>query len=213
MMMHIDVCGEDMMLLPGRALLWPARQTMVVSDLHWGKTAHFRKHGIAIPIGAQRTDEVRLSKLIQHYRVERLVVAGDMFHSVANKQVDGFAHWRGQHKELHIDLVLGNHDILPSAMYSENNITIHPEVMDAGPFLISHDKLVEPDKFHIHGHLHPCFTAGGRGRMSIRTQCFCIDDNRMVLPSFGSFTGCHNISASDYRQIYLIADDEVIRWQ
>ena len=212
-MLGIQLQLEEVKLLPEKALYWPARKTIIVSDLHWGKTAHFRKHGIAIPIGAQHGDEVRLSNLVQGYGVERLIVAGDLFHSVTNKQVDGFAHWRQQHKELHLDLVLGNHDILPSEKYSEHNIALHPEFMDAGPFIISHDKLVDPDKFHIHGHLHPCFTANGRGRMSIRTQCFCIDDNRMVLPSFGSFTGCHNINAVDFRQIYLIANDEVIRWQ
>lgn len=212
-MLGIQLQSEEFKLLSEKALYWPAQKTIIVSDLHWGKTAHFRKHGIAIPIGAQQADEVRLSNLVQGYGVERLIIAGDLFHSVANKQVDGFAHWRQQHKELHLDLVLGNHDILPYEKYLEHNIALHPEIMDAGPFIISHDKLAEPGKFHIHGHLHPCFTAGGRGRMSVRTQCFCIDDNRMVLPSFGSFTGCHNISAADYRQIYLIANDEVIRWQ
>lgn len=202
-----------MNLLPERALLWPAQKTLIVADLHWGKTAHFRKHGIAIPIGAQHADEARLSGLVEQYDVERLIVAGDMFHSVRNNQVDGFAHWRSRHRQLRIELVLGNHDILGRERYEENSIQLHHEWLDAGSFLITHEELDAPAKFYIHGHLHPCFTAGGRGRNSIKTQCFCIDNNRMVLPSFGSFTGCYNINSAEYSHIYLIANNEVIQWQ
>lgn len=212
-MMEVDIQGEMMQLLPGKALLWPSCNTMIVSDLHWGKTAHFRRHGIAIPANAQQADEIRLSQMVQQHGVQRLIIAGDMFHSVTNKQVEEFSHWRNAHLQLHIDLVVGNHDILPAQQYAVNDITVHRELLDAGPFLISHDEIPDAEKFHIHGHMHPCFTAGGRGRTSIRLQCFCMNGSRMVLPSFGTFTGCHNISATEYKQIFLLAGDEVIQWQ
>lgn len=212
-MMEMDIQGERMQLLPGKAILWPARNTMIVSDLHWGKTGHFRKHGIAIPVKAQEADEIKLSEMVRQYGVERLIVAGDMFHSGNNKQVEGFSHWRNAHGQLHIDLVVGNHDILPVQQYIANNITPHSKYLDAGPFFISHDEMPDAEKFHIHGHVHPCFTADGRGRTRIKLQCFCMDDKRMILPSFGTFTGCYNISSADYKHIFLLAGDEVMQWQ
>ena len=74
-----------------------------------------------------------------------------MFHSRENNQVTNFAHWRAAHKELAIDLVLGNHDILARDIYTSNEMTVHEEVLDAGPFLISHDVLESADRFYIHG--------------------------------------------------------------
>lgn len=212
-MLHINLQGEEVVLLPGRALYWPKEKTLIAADLHWGKTAHFRKNGIAIPINAQHADETRLSELINSHSVERLIVAGDMFHSRENNQVAGFAHWRAAHKDLAIDLVLGNHDILAREIYTSNNMTVYEEVLDAGPFLISHDVLESADRFYIHGHIHPCFAVSGKGRGSIRLACFCMNSERMILPSFGSFTGGSKVSEKDFNHIYLIAEDEVIQWQ
>lgn len=202
-----------MSLLPGKALLWQQRHTLIVADLHWGKTAHFRKHGIAIPINAQHNDEIRLAELIRQHKVERLIVAGDMFHSRENNEVDNFSHWRNAHKELSIDLVLGNHDILPEEMYTGNNMAVHEAILDEGSFIISHDEIAEPGKFYIHGHIHPAFVVSGRGRNNIKLPCYCMNDKRLVLPSFGSFTGSHKVSTKEYSHIYVIAEDEVIQWQ
>ena len=212
-MLHINLQGEEVLLLPGRALYWPKEKTLIAADLHWGKTAHFRKNGIAIPINAQHADESRLSALVTHHAAERLIIAGDMFHSRENNQVTNFSHWRSAHNGLTIDLVLGNHDILAKDIYTGNNMTVHEEVLDAGPFLISHDILEDAGKFYIHGHIHPRFAASGKGRGSIRLACFCMNKQRMILPSFGSFTGGSNVSEKEFDHIYLIAEDEVIQWQ
>lgn len=211
-MLHINLQGEELILLPGKALYWPKEKTLIAADLHWGKTAHFRKNGIAIPINAQHADESRLSTLVTHHAAERLIIAGDMFHSRENNQVTIFSHWRLAHNELTIDLVLGNHDKLAKDIYTGNNMTVHEEVLDVGPFLISHDILEDADKFYIHGHIHPRFAASGKGRGSIRLACFCMNKQRMILPSFGSFTGGSNVSEKEFDHIYLIAEDEVIQW-
>lgn len=212
-MLPVRIQNEEMLLLPEKAILWAAQKTIIVSDLHWGKTAHFRKNGIAIPAQVQHADEARLSALVNNHKAERLIVAGDMFHSVQNNDTDNFSHWRSKHTDLHIDLVLGNHDILEEAAYSSNNITIHEQVLDTGTFLISHDELEAPEKFYIHGHIHPAISLSGRGRTSVKLPCYCMDDKKLILPSFGSFTGSHKINPSNFRYIYVVAEDEVIQWQ
>lgn len=212
-MLQIEIAGEPILLLPGKAIFRPSDKTLIASDLHWGKAAHFRKNGIAIPMSTQHADEIRLAGLIEQLGAERLIIAGDLFHSADNNEVNNFAHWRNAHPNLHIDLVMGNHDILPAEKYTGYNIELHQQVMDVGTFLISHDEMEEPDKFYIHGHIHPCFTAAGKGRTKVRLPCFCMDSKRLVLPSFGSFTGGHNISAEQYMHIYVIANEDVIQWQ
>lgn len=212
-MLQITVQSEQLCLLPQKAVYWPARRTLILADLHWGKAGHFRKNGIAIPARAQQADEAKLSSLVRSLNTERLIIAGDMFHSKENKEVEQFSRWRSAHNQLAIDLVLGNHDILPEAAYTSYGITLHENTLDAGPFVFCHDELCDPHKFYMHGHIHPSITLSGRGRTSMRLACFCIDDEKLVLPSFGSFTGSHKVSAENYRNIYVIADDEVIQWQ
>ena len=117
-MPQVRIENTTLELLPEKAIYVEATKTIIVADLHWGKTGHFRKNGIAIPLNTQHADETKLSKLVKRHKAERLIVAGDFFHSHANNETDGFAHWRTAHKELQIELVTGNHDILPKEHYS-----------------------------------------------------------------------------------------------
>ena len=41
--------GEPLVLLGARALYWPARQALLLADLHLGKADVFRRAGIALP--------------------------------------------------------------------------------------------------------------------------------------------------------------------
>lgn len=212
-MQEIVVEGEKLQLLPQRAIYWQAKSTLVISDLHWGKTAHFRKHGIAIPLNTQQGDEIRLANIIKELDIKRLIIAGDFFHSKANKETESFAHWREMHRDLHIDLIIGNHDILSRSTYEEFNIVVHEEQLKEGPFLITHDCSESDDGYCIHGHLHPALTISRRGHRRLKLPCYCIDNNRMILPAFGSFTGNYKVKQSDHKHLYVIADSEVIQWK
>ncbi|HET7427286.1 MAG TPA: DEAD/DEAH box helicase, partial [Gemmatimonadales bacterium] len=55
----LRLAGEDLVLLPERALFWPRTATLVVADLHWGKAATFRAAGIPIPTGTTGEDLAR----------------------------------------------------------------------------------------------------------------------------------------------------------
>jgi DNA ligase-associated metallophosphoesterase len=211
-MLDITLKGEQLTLLPERALLWPSQKTLIVADLHWGKSGHFRKHGIAIPASAQQQDEIKLARIIKEHNVERLVVAGDLFHSKQNNEVDVFTHWRSSHESLHIDLVTGNHDILPKEKYEAWNMT-QAKSMQLGPFLIEHDIPKDCDTFCIHGHVHPAVRLTGKGNQAIKLCCFAEDDRRFILPAFGQFTGTHTLNTADYKHIYVIAEDKVMKWK
>jgi metallophosphoesterase superfamily enzyme len=51
-----------------------------------------------------------------------------------------------------------------------------------------HEPGTESPAGEIAGHLHPCARVAKWGR-SVRRRCFAADGTRMVLPSFGSYTG------------------------
>jgi len=211
-MLPVEILGEQLLLLPEKAVYWPAQKALLVADLHWGKSAHFRKHGIAIPGSTQTQDEIRLATLVNTHKAERLIIAGDLFHSRQNAETDLFTHWRNAHTQLHIDFVAGNHDILPHTFYTENQLTLHPAGLQTGPFLIAHDVPPICHSFCIHGHIHPAIRISGKGHSHIKLDCFCIDEHRMILPSFGNFTGNHLLHPAEHKAIYIIAGEEVMKW-
>ncbi len=213
-MMTIQLQGETIHLLPEKALWWPAQKAIIVSDLHWGKTAHFRKHGIAIPTQVQAADEIKLATLIKDFSAEHLIIAGDLFHSKHNNEVAAFSHWRNAHASLRITLVTGNHDILAAEHYASWQMEVHRDGFDIGPFVIKHDMSGDCERFCIHGHVHPAIVIKGPGRTgSIKIDCFATDAERLILPAFGRFTGNYVLDPARFSHIYLATGKEVMLWQ
>lgn len=212
--MELTLQGVQLSLLAERAIWWKQEKTLIVADLHWGKAGHFRKHGIAIPAQSQTKDEQRLAQLLQQTGAERLVIAGDLFHSHHNAQVEMFRHFRQHHRTLQMELVIGNHDILEDQVYDDLQLTFHKECLDIAPFCIAHD-FIASSHFVIHGHVHPALRikSPGYNQPALRLCCFAQDDKRMILPAFGKFTGTHLLNPTLFQQLYLIADDKVIAWK
>ena len=86
----ITIKNQDLCLSSDRSIYWEQEKALVVSDLHIGKTGHFRKAGIAVPQSVFREDMQRLVSLIQYFKPQTLIVVGDMFHSSANKELELF---------------------------------------------------------------------------------------------------------------------------
>lgn len=213
-MLSIELKGESLQLLPERAIFWEKEKTLIIADLHWGKAAHFRKHGIAIPLQAQADDESRLARLLHETHAERLVIAGDLFHSRSNHQVAVFDHFRQHHSSVHIDLVIGNHDILGEEQYSRFGIQPHKDFFVSGPFCFAHDAIQSPH-FVLHGHVHPAISIknGGHRQPALKLSCFAQDAERLILPAFGKFTGTHLLQEKEFHHLYVIADSSVIQWK
>ena len=208
MTQQISICGEAWILLPERAVWWPTEKALLIADVHWGKGGHFRKHGIAIPSATQNADAARLSGIIAQYAPERLIIAGDLFHSRHNAEVEAFAQWRATHQNLHIDFVLGNHDAYTTAHHERFGLCVHPESLAIGPFLIVHDDAVTREGLHtIHGHLHPGVRVPGAGMF----PAFCIGERVSILPAFGQFTGCARVDPRTYREVFVVGDGKVMR--
>ncbi len=46
---HITIKQEKLTLTNQRAVYWKKQNDLILSDIHIGKTAHFRRHGIPMP--------------------------------------------------------------------------------------------------------------------------------------------------------------------
>ncbi len=123
--MTITSHGEELILDKERALYLPQHQLLAISDLHLGKSAHFRSAGVQVPSTITQNDLQRLGLLIEKYNPKTLLINGDMFHHGLNTDIDEFATWRKQFGELNFLLVKGNHDRLANADYASMQIEIH----------------------------------------------------------------------------------------
>ena len=80
--------------------------------------------------------------------------------------------------------ITGNHDPLPPAGLSGSVV----EMLREGNLVFRHEPGTEDAQGELAGHLHPAARVVLKGR-SIRRSCFVADPSRMILPSFGAYTG------------------------
>jgi len=192
-----------------RCIFWEEEKILILSDLHFGKTGHFRKEGIAVPQDVYVEDLQRLVSQIQFFKPNRLIIIGDMFHSHANKELDFFIKWRNNFPLLSICLIKGNHDILNASWYKDATIEVVENMHSINGFSFVHD-IAEVDlslhqaNYYFSGHIHPGILVKGAGRQSLRLPCFYFGNQYAVLPAFSKFTGTHPIKPKRAETVYAI---------
>lgn len=208
------ILDNHFLLSPDRCIFWEEEKALLLSDLHLGKTGHFRKAGIAVPQGVFREDMQRLFALIQHYRPQQVIVIGDMFHSHSNKEHDLFEKWRNDLAALPFNLVRGNHDILKKEWYETAGIHVIDEQLTIGNFVFTHDiEDCSPchDKYTFSGHIHPGVGISGLSRQSLHFPCFYFTEQYAVLPAFSRFTGTYTIRKKKGEAVYAIVEHSLVK--
>ncbi len=194
-----------------RCIFWEDQKSLIVSDLHIGKTGHFRKAGIAVPQNVFKEDLQRLLDLVKFFNAKKLIVVGDLFHSHANLELDLFKKWRRDVPFVELILVKGNHDILKSKWYDEAEIKVCKDSLIIDNIHFTHHKCNEYELFTFCGHLHPGIILNGLGKQSLRFPCFYFTKDNCILPAFSKFTGMMNINSREKAEIFAIVENRLIK--
>ncbi len=205
---------QTLWLSPARCIFWEEEKALILSDLHFGKTGHFRKSGIGVPQNIFKEDLQRLFTQIQFFKPEKLLIAGDMFHSHANKEIDFFLKWRNDIPEISIHLIKGNHDILKNKFYEDANIVVALKKLSVKKFCFTHDfaaECEEDDLFAFSGHIHPGIKVNGTSKQSFMLPCFYFSEKYAVLPAFSMFTGLHKIKPQRKDNVFALVENKVIK--
>jgi DNA ligase-associated metallophosphoesterase len=203
---------QKLWLSPLRSIFWEEQKALIVSDLHFGKTGHFRKWGIAVPQSVYKEDLQRLVSLLHYFGPEQLIVVGDFFHSQANQELDWFRKWRHDFEDLKILLVRGNHDILKADWYREANIDVIDSHLQLGSFVFSHHPMeVAAGLYNFFGHIHPGVVINGLGKQSLRFPCFYFAQQYCILPAFSKFTGAVGLNKNEAQSIFAIVENALIK--
>ena len=204
--------NQTLKLLPEKAMLWKEKKVLVVSDVHFGKSGHFRKHGIAVPNTVNKSNISRLDELMSETKPEKVVFLGDLFHSESNKEIEEFKEWRQTHASTEMILTIGNHDLLTGFEYKKMGLNCVNQFI-IPPFTFLHDESKHTDSryYSISGHIHPAIKLKGKGRQRLYMPCFYFGENAALLPAFGSFTGSYRISPAQNESVFAIVEQEVIQ--
>ena len=206
--------NENFLVLPQKCLYWENQKTLLLSDLHLGKSGHFRKNGIGIPQNIFKEDMQQLLSLIQYFKPKYVLIIGDFFHSHANKEHDFFLRWKKGIAYVNFQLVLGNHDVLNEQWYRDAGISLYEEKLILNQFCFMHDADISAlpgNSYTFCGHIHPAVKLSGAGKQSLTLPCFYFSKYHAVLPAFGNFTGTHIVSPKKYDSVYIIAENKVMK--
>lgn len=194
--------------------------TLCVADLHFEKASFLQMNGhVPLPTYDTRDSLTRLARIIADYRPKRVVALGDSFHDIdadqrfsetdaalLNAIVEGVEEFIW---------ILGNHDPdIPDCVKGHRED--HAQI---GGFLMTHlPHEAEDLGVNLCGHYHPKLrvrTKGGK----ISGPCFAVSAARIILPSFGTFTGGLNVDTDDFRaalpnamRYHMIRGDKIYRF-
>ncbi len=208
---NIILKGRVFTLTNQRAVFWKEQEALILSDIHIGKTAHFRKHGIAISSEILQTDLNRLRHLIQYFNTKKILVVGDLFHAESNSDVETFKVWLSQFSDIEWILIQGNHDIQSSHLMNELNICVVPKLtIDSYTFI--HENLEDYDNvFTISGHTHPGVVIRGKGKQKLKLPCYQITSQQLILPAFSLFTGLNTRNVPEDVDYYAFTDNAIFK--
>jgi DNA ligase-associated metallophosphoesterase len=195
---EFTLSGARLTALPSGALWWSERGILCVSDLHFGKAMRPARHGGAVlPPYDNAETLTRLETDILTRNPETVICLGDSFDSMGAEEEMA----REDHNWLVCLMagrrwiwIAGNHDPGPVALGGA-----HLSKYRADPLVFRHE--ADPDATgEVSGHFHPKTAVNVRGR-HISRPCFLVDDRRVILPAYGTFTGGLRADAPVLREL------------
>jgi DNA ligase-associated metallophosphoesterase len=196
-----------------RGIYWENEKALIVADLHFGKTGHFRKNGIGVPHAVYKEDLQRMANLISLFKPKKLIAVGDLFHSADNLELNLFSKIRADFSAMELILVKGNHDVLAHNWYEKNKIELIFGKYTLGDFNFVHDPTEMPENnksFYFCGHLHPAVNISGMGKQSLSFPCFYFTENSVILPAFSKFSGMAKVKKKKDNRIFAIVEQSLI---
>ncbi len=199
-------------LHPLKVMYWKEEESLIIADLHIGKSAHFRKNGIPLHANVNKNNFWNLSLVLDEFKPTNVIFLGDLFHSDLNQEWSDFVDFMANYPDVNLMLVKGNHDIIDESHFQELNMAVVDE-LEKGPFLFTHEPMEDwkGDLYNLSGHIHPAVRMSGKANQGMTLPCFYFSKNAGLLPSFGDFTGRYRIKPKKSDVVFVSGPNEVLR--
>ena len=192
--------NQNFSIFPNGELYWQNKKTLIISDLHFEKGSFFSETRQFIPPFDTIETLRQLSKFMDDHPVEMIIFLGDLVH-------DKFAFQRMalEAKELFFEilkninctLTVGNHDDTSFLKDIGLNLTENIIIDD---ICFSHHPTIDK-KFSVFGHYHPKVRLKINSR-GIWTSCFIANKEKLLMPSYGYFTGGLSIKSLQIQKLF-----------
>lgn len=186
-MVRFSFCGHELMALPQGALFWPARQALLVADLHLEKASWFARLGQMLPPYDSLATLSDLTAVAAATAAREIWCLGDSFHDRY-----GCDRLPLRAREMLTALtastcwtwITGNHD--PGFADHCGGAIVDEAVVDG--LVLRHQAHPGETRPELSGHFHPKLRITQRGRQVSR-RCFISTERKLILPAFGALTG------------------------
>jgi DNA ligase-associated metallophosphoesterase len=186
-MVPLSFTGETFFATADGALFWPARQALLVADLHLEKASWFARLGQFLPPYDSHATLTALGRAVEQTAATRLYCLGDSFHDrfgCDRLPADARDLLRQLTARLDWTWIVGNHD---PGFADHCGGRIEDEVEIAG-IVLRHEAVRDDPRPELSGHFHPKLRLQLKGRRVSR-RCFVVSKSKMILPAFGALTG------------------------
>ena len=186
--------GEAFVASLSGALYAPHLGALLVADLHLEKGSAYARSGQFLPpYDSQQTLDL-LAADIAAFKPQQVICLGDSFHDIdgASRMTPEVADRLSQMIKAQEWLWLtGNHDPEIADYLGGDRCETITIAATSNSIVLCHEpegaNSTDPG-FEICGHLHPVARIPARGRI-LRRKCFVLAQSRIIMPSYGSYTG------------------------
>lgn len=192
------LCDARLTALGSGALWWPWHRLLCVSDLHLGKSERIaRRGGTALPPYETQDTLMRLAGDLERCDAQTVVALGDSFDDLGaalalpEEERLWIAKLQAGRKWIWIE---GNHDPGPVDLAGT-----HLSEFELGALTFRHIA-TSGSSGEISGHYHPKATIALKGR-NISRPAFVYDDERLIMPAYGTYTGGLRTSSEPIRSL------------
>ncbi len=212
-MVEHPLFSQRLLVLPERVLIWKEAATLLVADLHLGRSPAHRSKGLYLPSGSDAEDLRQLTELSQHFGVERIIILGDFFHARSGMTEETYrvvGEWL-EGLSAKVILVEGNHDRRAGRYAPDWPLEIHDHPYREAPFAFAHEPQAIQGYYTFCGHLHPGYRIQDAVGARHRTKAFWFREDHAILPAYGSLTSLTPVDPAPKDTVYLCADEGVVR--
>ncbi|MEQ7873871.1 ligase-associated DNA damage response endonuclease PdeM [Sphingomonas sp. ASV193] len=179
--------GQSFVPSADGALYWPARNALLVADLHFEKASWFARLGQFLPPYDSLATLQALAREVERTGATTLYCLGDSFHDrfgCDRLPEDARALLTALTARLDWVWITGNHD---SGFVDHCGGRIEVECVIDG-IVLRHEAERGEARPEMSGHYHPKLRVNLKGRHVAR-RCFVAGETKLILPAFGSLTG------------------------
>jgi uncharacterized protein len=186
-MVPFSFAGETFLASSDGALFWPARNALLVADLHLEKASWFARLGQFLPPYDSHATLTAIARQVERTGATRLYCLGDSFHDrfgCDRLPQNARALLTELTDKLDWTWIIGNHD--PG--FADHCGGRLAEEVELGGVILRHEARRDDPRPEISGHFHPKLRVHLHGRRVSR-RCFVVSAKKMIMPAFGALTG------------------------